>query len=164
MDSGKFKYGIVFCGGGAKGAYQIGVWKRLRELGVDKEIIGVSGASIGAMNSMLFAQGDYNAAEEVWRQTKQSDIKAWNQSAWQSTIQSLTSYGVGKAATGALLRTGLELANPLFSLISTLTIGATAINLSNLAKNASFYSPDRLSDIMRKYVSPEGIATTNKQV
>lgn len=164
MDSGKFKYGIVFCGGGAKGAYQIGVWKRLRELGVDKEIIGVSGASIGAMNSMLFAQGDYNAAEEVWRQTKQSDIKTWNQSAWQSTIQSLTSYGVGKAATGALLRTGLELANPLFSLISTLTIGATAINLSNLAKNASFYSPDRLSDIMRKYVSPEGIATTNKQV
>ena len=58
MGSDEFKYGIVFCGGGAKGAYQIGAWKRLRELGMDKEIIGVSGASIGAMNSMLFAQGD----------------------------------------------------------------------------------------------------------
>ena len=164
MGSDEFKYGIVFCGGGAKGAYQIGAWKRLRELGMDKEIIGVSGASIGAMNSMLFAQGDYDAAEEVWRQTKQSDIKAWNQSAWQSAIQSLTSYGVGKVATGALLRTGLGLTNPLFSVIPILTIGATAINLSNLAKNAGFYSPDRLSDIMRKYVSPAGIATTNKQV
>lgn len=164
MGSDEFKYGIVFCGGGAKGAYQIGAWKRLRELGMDKEIIGVSGASIGAMNSMLFAQGDYDAAEEVWRQTKQSDIKAWNQSAWQSAIQSLTSHGVGKVATGALLRTGLGLTNPLFSVIPILTIGATAINLSNLAKNAGFYSPDRLSDIMRKYVSPAGIATTNKQV
>ena len=164
MGSDEFKYGIVFCGGGAKGAYQIGAWKRLRELGMDKEIIGVSGASIGAMNSMLFAQGDYDAAEEVWRQTKQSDIKAWNQSAWQSAIQSLTSYGVGKAATGALLRTGLGLTNPLFSVIPILTIGATAINLSNLAKNAGFYSPDRLSDIMCKYVSPAGIAATNKQV
>lgn len=164
MGSDEFKYGIVFCGGGAKGAYQIGAWKRLRELGMDKEIIGVSGASIGAMNSMLFAQGDYDVAEEVWRQTKQSDIKAWNQSAWQSAIQSLTSYGVGKAATGALLRTGLGLTNPLFSVIPILTIGATAINLSNLAKNAGFYSPDRLSDIMCKYISPAGIATTNKQV
>lgn len=122
MGSDEFKYGIVFCGGGAKGAYQIGAWKRLRELGMDKEIIGVSGASIGAMNSMLFAQGDYDAAEEVWRQTKQSDIKAWNQSAWQSAIQSLTSYGVGKAATGALLRTGLGLTNPLFSVIPILTM------------------------------------------
>lgn len=164
MDSNKFKYGIVFCGGGAKGAYQIGVWKRLRELGLDKEIVGVSGASIGAMNSMLFAQGNYDIAEEVWRETKESDIKAWNQSTWQSVFQSAVSYGVGKAATGALLTTGLGLANPLFSVVSTLTIGATAINLSNLLKNASCYTPDRLRDMIHKYVSPEGIATTDKQV
>ena len=28
--------GLVFSGGGGKGAYQIGVWKYLREQGLDK--------------------------------------------------------------------------------------------------------------------------------
>lgn len=78
MDSSKSKYGIVFCGGGAKGAYQIGVWKRLRELGLDKEIIGVSGASVGAMNSMLFAQEDYDRAKETWMQIRYNDLQALN--------------------------------------------------------------------------------------
>ena len=27
------KYGVIFSGGGAKGGYQIGVWKALNELG-----------------------------------------------------------------------------------------------------------------------------------
>lgn len=66
--------GIVFCGGGAKGAYQIGVWRRLRELGLEREINGVSGASIGALNSLLFIQGDLELAEEVWRSIGQEDI------------------------------------------------------------------------------------------
>ena len=29
-------YGIVFDGGGARGAYQIGAWKAMREAGVKK--------------------------------------------------------------------------------------------------------------------------------
>lgn len=66
--------GIVFCGGGAKGAYQIGVWRYLRERGLDREINGVSGASIGALNSLLFTQGDLELAEEVWRSIGQEDI------------------------------------------------------------------------------------------
>lgn len=164
MDSNRFKYGIVFCGGGTKGAYQIGVWKRLKELGVDKEITGVSGASIGAMNSMLFAQGDYDAAEEVWIQTKQSDMKPWNLSALQSAFQGIISHGLGRAATGALLTTSLGLANPLFSVVSKLSTGAVAVNIYNFLKNASLYTPDRLKDMLYKYISPERIAATNKRV
>ena len=32
--------GIVLCGGGTKGAYEIGVWKGLEEAGVFKDITG----------------------------------------------------------------------------------------------------------------------------
>ena len=32
------KFGIALAGGGARGAYQIGVWKALREHGLDKYI------------------------------------------------------------------------------------------------------------------------------
>lgn len=69
-----FRYGIVFSGGGGKGAYQIGVWKYLHELGIDQKIHGVSGASVGALNSLLFLQGDYQKAEELRADIRQDDF------------------------------------------------------------------------------------------
>lgn len=57
-------YGLILAGGGAKGAYQIGAWKALRELGISIEAI--AGVSIGAINGALIAQGDYDAAVELW--------------------------------------------------------------------------------------------------
>lgn len=58
------KRGLVFGGGGAKGAYEIGVWKALREL--DISIDAVCGTSIGALNGCLFAQGDFDKALSIW--------------------------------------------------------------------------------------------------
>ncbi|WP_051986421.1 patatin-like phospholipase family protein [Clostridium amazonitimonense] len=60
------KVGVVFAGGGGKGAYQIGVWKALKELGIDKHAKGVSGTSIGALNAALFLQDKYEVAENIW--------------------------------------------------------------------------------------------------
>ena len=40
-------YGLVLNGGGAKGAYQIGVWAALRQLELYDEITAVSGTSVG---------------------------------------------------------------------------------------------------------------------
>lgn len=66
--------GIVFSGGGAKGAYQIGVWKYLHEQGIDRKINGVAGASVGALNSLLFAQEDFDKALEVWMSIHTEDL------------------------------------------------------------------------------------------
>lgn len=60
------KIGLVLEGGGGKGAYQIGVWKALRELGIEKYITAVSGTSVGALNAALFYKGNLAAAEEIW--------------------------------------------------------------------------------------------------
>ncbi|MDD7796380.1 patatin-like phospholipase family protein [Clostridium sp. 'White wine YQ'] len=60
------KIGLVFAGGGARGAYQIGVWKAFIELGIDKYISAVSGTSIGALNSVMFLSGNIELAERVW--------------------------------------------------------------------------------------------------
>lgn len=57
-------YGLILAGGGAKGAYQIGAWRALRELGITFEAI--AGVSIGAINGALIAQGDYDRAVELW--------------------------------------------------------------------------------------------------
>lgn len=60
------RIGLVLAGGGARGAYQIGVWKGLKEIGIDKYISVVSGTSIGALNAVLFCQGNLDIAEEIW--------------------------------------------------------------------------------------------------
>lgn len=66
------KYGLALAGGGAKGAYQFGVWTALRELGI--EIQGIVGTSIGALNGAAIIQGDYDALYELWHNLKASYI------------------------------------------------------------------------------------------
>ena len=66
------KYGLVLAGGGARGAYQIGVMRAIRELGI--EISAVCGTSIGAINGALFAQGSYEKACEMWRDIRLENI------------------------------------------------------------------------------------------
>ncbi len=60
------KYGLVLCGGGAKGAYQIGAWKALEEYGLFSQIKGFSGDSIGAINEILMAALPQAKGEEIW--------------------------------------------------------------------------------------------------
>ncbi len=60
------KIGLALAGGGARGAYQIGAWKALIELGVAKNISVYSGASVGSLNTVLIAKGDYETAYNTW--------------------------------------------------------------------------------------------------
>lgn len=68
------KLGLVLAGGGARGAYQIGVWKALKELGVDKYIKVISGTSVGALNAILILQGDIQYAEDLWSKITSEQI------------------------------------------------------------------------------------------
>ena len=58
------KTAIVLAGGGSRGAYQIGVWKALREMGIDYQL--VTGTSVGALNGVLMVQQEYDKALAVW--------------------------------------------------------------------------------------------------
>lgn len=58
--------GLVLQGGGARGAYQVGVWRALNEFCVTPHINGVSGASVGSLNGAIFATGDFEAARNIW--------------------------------------------------------------------------------------------------
>lgn len=62
------KIGLVLSGGGGKGAYELGVWLGLQELGLAEYVEVFSGTSIGAINAALFAQGDLDAAFGMWQE------------------------------------------------------------------------------------------------
>lgn len=74
-------YGLVLAGGGAKGAYQIGVWKALREMGVDIRI--VCGTSVGALNGAFVAQNKYQEALDMWENINMSTVFRDNQGTFE---------------------------------------------------------------------------------
>ena len=55
---------LVLGGGGSRGAYEVGVWRALRERGTAFSI--VTGTSVGALNGAIVAQGDYDLAVDIW--------------------------------------------------------------------------------------------------
>ena len=58
------KKGLVLEGGGTKGAYQIGAYKALTDLGM--KFTGIAGTSIGALNGAFIVQEDVDVMEDIW--------------------------------------------------------------------------------------------------
>lgn len=55
---------IALGGGGAKGAYEVGVWQALDELKIGFDV--VTGTSVGALNGTLMAMGALEQTVELW--------------------------------------------------------------------------------------------------
>jgi len=60
------RLGLVLSGGGAKGAYQLGVWKAMEEFDLSRMVRAVSGSSVGSLNGFMFCYSDYESAEYMW--------------------------------------------------------------------------------------------------
>lgn len=66
------EFGLVLAGGGTKGAFQVGAWKALCEIGVN--VKAIVGASIGALNGALFLQDDYMQTVKMYENIKIDNI------------------------------------------------------------------------------------------
>lgn len=66
------EYGIVLEGGGARGAYQVGAWKALKEAGIPMK--GIAGASVGALNGALMCMDDLEKACSIWETLTYSKV------------------------------------------------------------------------------------------
>jgi NTE family protein len=81
------KTALVLGGGGSLGAYELGVWKALRELNIKFDI--VTGTSIGALNGAFVAMDDFKLCEKLWLTiTPEKVIK----NGINLTVKSLTKY------------------------------------------------------------------------
>ena len=70
------EYGLVLEGGGAKGSFQIGAWRALREAGI--KLKGVSGVSVGALNGALICMDEPEKAEDIWHNINYSAVMDFN--------------------------------------------------------------------------------------
>ncbi|MHC5228513.1 patatin-like phospholipase family protein [Enterococcus sp. LJL99] len=92
---------LVLGGGGARGAYQIGVWQALQELAIDYPLI--IGTSVGALNGALILQGDLEAAKKMWEKIETSQILAF------STVEEAEKTFIGMVGqVGAFARQALQ--------------------------------------------------------
>ena len=71
LDNSK-TYAIALEGGGAKGAYEVGVWQALEEAGIKYN--AVSGTSVGALNGAMMVMRDMEGAVRAWKDIRLSDV------------------------------------------------------------------------------------------
>ena len=102
--------GLVFAGGGGKGAYEIGVWKYLHEIGLDQYIRVVSGTSVGALNAALVVGSSYEVAEKLWMNIREDKIL---------TPKEITAEDILRW----LISNGLERTSPIVNVVSKVVSG-----------------------------------------
>jgi NTE family protein len=92
------EYGIVLEGGGARGAYQIGAWKALREAGV--KIKGIAGASVGALNGAMMCMDAFDRAEEIWKNLSYSSVMDMT----EEQVKAIVNHDIKAINTAELLK------------------------------------------------------------
>ncbi len=94
--------GLVFAGGGGKGAYEIGIWKYLHELGIDQYVQAVSGTSVGALNAALFVGSDFEDAEQIWLSIEREKVLAPKEISIEEIMEWLSDGTLGGIVSDAL--------------------------------------------------------------
>lgn len=149
---------IVLSGGGAKGAYQIGVWKALRKLHIHYDI--VTGTSVGALNGAFMVQGNYEDALWMWENmnfnlifSQKFDEKVLEKN---GTFELLKTYAKGILKNGGMDVSRMEETMDRFIYPdkfynSKVNYGMITVNLSNL-KPVSKQKKDIPSEQLKDYL------------
>ncbi len=99
-------YAVALEGGGAKGAYEVGVWQALEEAGVKYN--AVSGTSVGALNGALMAMRDLPRAIDAWENIRLSRVIDLNEDE-ENEMKRLMQGGLAPEDLPELIPQALEL-------------------------------------------------------
>ncbi|NMA94475.1 MAG: patatin-like phospholipase family protein [Clostridiales bacterium] len=111
------EYGLVLAGGGARGSYEIGVWRALREMNI--KITAITGTSVGALNGAVMVQDDFDKAYKLWDSLAIKDVIRFQKEI--DSIHDLYKYPIDlfPAIREAIYAGGLDTA-PLSKLIASI--------------------------------------------
>lgn len=145
------KVGLALSGGGAIGAYEVGVVKALAESGTDVHV--VAGASIGALNGAILASSPNleQAADrmtEIWRHLGKCDVLSVNKSVYLSL---LAQFGVGMGLNPLLSKAG--------GMLSTLLNQTALLTGKSAFLDKSLLSDQPLIELMNSYLDIDALAS-----
>ncbi len=128
------QYAIALEGGGAKGAYQIGVWQALEEAHIQYN--AVSGSSVGALNGAMMAMRRLQEAEEIWSTIRFSQVMNADDDLLRKAFQKKLSFAdmieLGKYIIDTLKAGGIDvtpLRNWIQKIVDEETIRKSDVNL-----------------------------------
>ena len=171
------KIGLVLAGGGGKGAYQLGVWKFFKEIGLDEHIEVISGTSVGALNAILFSLENYENCEKIWKGKIKEKILLKNENL-QSIIDQITMLRSSEKISikkyiklfnnlkkdGLFSRDGLNnFIDQIKMLLSSEIIIKKCIELFNNLKKDGLFSRDGLIDIIN-FIDIDKLKNCNKTI
>lgn len=147
----KNKIGMALAGGGAKGAYQIGVFQAIHELELQKYVKTVSGTSIGALNGALFLLEDPALWKDVWEDARFSNF--------------LSSEDKDEKKEGIRSFRDLQhLFKESMSKIEDDWDNSTGISDFLLKQNLNLFSQKGLSEVIRKHVNLKDVITDRRNL
>lgn len=142
------EYGLVLSGGGAKGAFEIGVWKALREC--NYSLGAVIGTSVGALNAAVIAQDNFELAMEFWSNLTINQVLDLNQEMTNTYLNQWSKENFDVFRSGflnILFSDGLDitpLRNNLNRLISEEAIRKSPIRLGLVTVDLTSLTPRQL--------------------
>ena len=144
------KVGLALSGGGAIGAYEVGVVKALAESGTDVQV--VSGASIGALNGAILASSPNltQAAErmaEIWQHLGNGEVLSVNKSVY---LTLLAQFSLGMGLNPLLSKAG--------SVLSTVLNQAAILTGKSSFLNEPLLSDEPLITLMNRYLDIDALA------
>ncbi len=127
-------WAVVLSGGGARGAYEVGALKAVKQLGLN--VRGVYGTSVGALNGAFFVQNDLTTLYKMWQNLSFASVMSLS-----PNFSTNTSYFAFKIVKYALINGGFDV-DPLYRLIkkflheneirkSKIDFGLVTFDLSN---------------------------------
>jgi NTE family protein len=150
------KTGLVLSGGGAKGAYQVGVLKALKELGIHIDL--VAGASIGALNAAVLASAPsptvaVDRLETLWLTLAESSPLSVKSSAYLNLL-----------ASAGLQLNGLPYLKTIFARVKD-EIHKFGVKLPNVpfldaidVMDNGVLCDQRLRELMAEYLNLDGLS------
>lgn len=171
--------GLVLSGGGAKGAYEVGVWKALTDVGITDRISVISGTSVGALNAGLFVCTPVKEAEKLWRNEVGIDTFLMPDTDTVEALLEVVIKDILSGAAKANLRYANEEDNSELLKKVKKTASVVGNSTSNLVKslgkelleysqadkhNEGLFKRDSLEEILDRYITLEKIKASPYKV
>lgn len=157
---------VVLSGGGSKGAFELGVICKLKDLEPELEYDGFAGISVGALHSAMLSQGNLQEMCEFGKDLWFTKIKG-NSNIWRHRFfKWLAVSGIGILILFGCTLTSFFLSAPM--LLTTIIGILWLVSLSSLYvvfnRVKSIYDSTPLKHLVYKYFDPNKTLAANKKI